>query len=157
MRNRGIVFSTDLMVAFVAVSAIVFIIVWFSSEYIENIGQNADNFSKEREAVFFMDYLVKTRNKELPSIGAAFFDWEKKRVIGNVLDKEMLKNAVNDVEEIELEHWTVRGIYVLYENGGKEWILGNDSNEGCEIYERFVIVASGIFIEKAKIGAVFCE
>mgnify|MGYP001589728766 CR=1 FL=1 len=163
MRNRGIVFSTDLMVAFVAVSAIVFIIVWFSSGYIENIARNANDFSKEREAIFFMDYLVKTRGKELPLIGAAFFDAEKKRVIGNVLDKEMLKNAVNGAEEIKLEHWTVKGIYLIYENGAKEWVLGNAENGGngkqgkCAVYERFVIVTDGVFTEKAKIGAVFCE
>ena len=155
MGNRGIVYSTDLMVAFVAVSAIVFVIVAFSSASLGKISQNFENFSREREAIFFMDYLVKAHVNEPPVIGAAFFDAEKKRVVGNVLDVGMLRNAAKEREEIKLEHQTVKGIFLQYKNTEKEWIFGGNE-ENCVIYERFVLVR-GILMQKAKVGAVFCE
>jgi len=155
MRNNGILFSTDLIVAFIAVSTIALMIVFVYSGYFGAVSDNVKAFSRDREAIFFMDYLVKTSSNELPAIGAAFFDTEKKRVVGNLLDKEALKDYTKEIGQLELEHWVVKGIFLEYENGNKDWIFGG-REEGCVIYERFVLM-NGAVMEKAKIGAVFCE
>ena len=155
MRNNGIIFSTDIMVAFIAATGVVLMIVFAFSSYFGAVSENAKNFSHDREAVFFMDYIVKTNGGDWPPIGAAFFDVQKKRVVGNLLDKEALKNSVKDTNSLQIEHSAVKGIFLEYEDGRTEWIFG-DREEGCVIYERFVLV-NGIIREKAKVGAVFCE
>jgi len=155
MRNRGIIFSTDIMVAFIASTGVVLMIVFAFSSYFGAVSENAKNFSHDREAVFFMDYLVKTGSGDGLPIGVAFFDAQKKRVVGNLLDKEALKNPVKDANSLQLEHSTVKGIFLGYESGRTEWVFGG-MEEGCTIYERFALV-NGIIREKAKIGAVFCE
>src|SRR3989344_5556475 len=100
MRNNGILFSTDLMVAFVAISTVVLMTVFVYSGYFGAVSENIKAFSRDREAIFFMDYLVKTNSNELPTIGTAFFDADKKRVIENLIDKEALDDYTKEIKQL---------------------------------------------------------
>src|SRR3989344_2653113 len=112
INEMGLLFSFDLLLAFFIMCAMLY----FMLLNIDLIAaQNADaleEFSFYQNAFSFADSSIKN--------SFAVYDWEKRRLLDNVIDYGLLKNA--DVEKLKNGKFSIEEIALEYANVKKEII-----------------------------------
>ena len=147
INEMGLLFSFDLLLAFFIMCAMLY----FMLLNIDLIAaQNADaleEFSFYQNAFSFADSSIKN--------SFAVYDWEKRRLLDNVIDYGLLKNA--DVEKLKNGKFSIEEIALEYANGKKEIIAGGGNKNNCSAVERLVSIRKDSGDEKAKILFLMCE
>src|SRR3989338_2203838 len=146
INEKGFMFSFDLLLAFFIMCTMLYFML-LNLDLIA--AQNADaleEFSFYQNAFSFADSSVKD--------SFAFYDVEKRRVLDNVLDYGLLKNA--DAQKLKNGKFFIGEIALEYANGEKEIISGRGNENNCSAVERLVRVRKDSGDEKAKILFLIC-
>lgn len=159
--SRGIVFSFDLLIAFIVMCLILYLI-------LANLNLRADSavsaqrsFALQNAALSIADTLVQNSDLNNPALGSAYFGADEHRVFGNVIDSALLAKA--GFSAIGLGSGIVlKEISLRYKSGGYKQIYLSHSPAGnCTAVERFVIVKGAaeesVAGEKALLAVVVCE
>lgn len=155
MGRKGIIFSFDLLVAFIAMCMMMHLVLANLAAIVEADAGNAQDFSVERAGIYLLDSMVKNHDTNNPALGAAYFDSAKRRVEEGVVDYALLQNA--EPGRLDLG----RGVYAQrlfaeYKSGRTETFYEGARKGECITFERFVLLGKPL-PEKAKIGLVVCS
>jgi len=148
--RKGFIFSLDLAIALVTVLLMLNLALLHFSALGQSLVAGEKKFELQKNALLLADSLVKNSDSGQPLLGAAVFDAERHRALGNTVRKEFLRAA----KPASLGNFRVKALS-LREKSGKEETFFSEENQGenCVAAERFV-VADG---EKALLRVVACE
>lgn len=148
--SKGFVFSLDSLIAsMVLLMSLSLLFFSFNAFALQNLEQSKQ-IEKELLGLALSEAIVKNRNSELPSHGAAYFNFEKKRVEANVIDPGLLKR----IKYEEFGKYILAGLY-LRDSHTKKYYF-NESNGKCLAIERFVVLKE-LIPRKTILGVVVCE
>jgi len=107
MNENGIAFSMDFAVAALASFLILAIFLYSAQAIAETRGREMKEFALKKDAVFFLDSMVKNHCSS-PMKCLAFMDLEKKRVKESILDESALAGLSGEagfagIESVRLE------------------------------------------------------
>lgn len=148
INESGLLFSFDLLLAFFIMCAMLYFML-MNMDFIA--GRNADalgEFSFYQNAFSFADSSVKD--------SFAFYDGKKHRVLDNVLDYGLLRDA--DAQKPGNGKFLIREIALEYAGGKRETIAGSpeENKNNCSAVERLVRVRKDFEEEEAKISFLLC-
>ncbi|MCX8158328.1 MAG: hypothetical protein N3D73_01540 [Candidatus Diapherotrites archaeon] len=151
---KGFVFSSDsslgLFLIFVSASFFMFFVFQNTLFYSQQLKQ----FSDFRKTSSFLNIFIRDRNENFPLLGSAYYDTDKKRIIENTIDYNLLK-------KMELPFYLLNSkiylqcLFLKYEDNKSEVFCSLDEEENCFSMERFVVVMKDKRY-KAKLIARFC-
>ncbi|MCX6798667.1 MAG: hypothetical protein NTW59_01050 [Candidatus Diapherotrites archaeon] len=149
--RKGFIFSLDLAIALITVLLMLNLALLHFNEEKESLLAGAKKSELQKNALLLADSLVKNNNAENPLLGAAFFDNEKHRVLSNVVQKELLREAQAD----SFGGWHAQALSLKTKNGAEETFFAEEKQAGkdCVAVERFVIAGT----EKALLRVAACE
>ena len=133
--------------AFLAILLMVFIMMSTINERTENQVGELNKIELQRKAIFLIDSIVKNRNEENPLLGSAIFDKQKKRVLQNRLDVELLKN----VKPIQSEEFYISKL--SFTTNKEEIIFQSKPKGNCISIDRTVTIVNKI----GKLEVIACE
>ena len=156
--EKGIVFSIDLMISFLAIITMFYLI-------LINFGGLAEGevgFGKDaalwKNSVFLLDSMVKSFDENGFANNVTYFNAMKRRVESNVLDYaalRLLSEKLRGKGDLSKgDEFFVKEISLGYKNGGSETLFSSTLQGGnCFAVERLVIVNNG----KAILKGVVCS
>ncbi len=147
--DRGFAFSLDITFSSILVFAMLFLATFYFGTESESALESVRKFGLWKNALSVADSLVKNRS-ENGLLGAAVFDEEKRRVMGNELDLKRIR----EITGIESSEFFVKEVSISFKGGRREAVRINEKNAGsCISIERVV----GAENEIALLGVVACE
>ncbi|MFH1224501.1 MAG: hypothetical protein V1676_01730 [Candidatus Diapherotrites archaeon] len=160
--RRGIVFSFDLLIAFIVMCLILCLILVNMNLRADSAVSAQRSFALQHAALSVADTLVQNADLNNPALGSAYFGEDKRRVFGNVIDGTLLAKA--DFAGISLGKGIfLKEVSLRYKSGEYGQIHRSPLPAGsCTAAERFVVVkgaaiAKGATEEKAILTVVACE
>lgn len=156
MKNKGFIFSFELVASLFATLLILLVVLSQTNYFVKKNLETEKQLEFERKAIFLADSLVKNFDKENPILGIAFQNHELKRTENNVIDKELFEKSQwtqknfsgIKIIKIELKTKNNENIVVFEEN--------TENEKRCIVLERFVLVNS--FEDfKALVAVTVCE
>jgi hypothetical protein len=126
--NKGY-FSIDLIIAY---SIVLVGIVFLTTYFFQNYEYLKPDNELTQKTIFFADSLIKNRNPGDPIKGSAEIDYEKKRVMTNILSKELL----NKINSYQIDNFFIKEISLDKKIIFKENLM----SEECKTIKRYVIV-----------------
>jgi len=149
--KRGIVFGLDGIVACSILLFSLFVIFTSLAAHVHAARANAQDAEKLLFAAAIGEAIVKNRDGQNPSRGAAYFNTSKNRVEVNVLDEALL----GKMGKRNFGEFTLSAIYER-DNLGKRYFFNEEiSDEECAAVERFVQI-KGEQERRAVVGVVVC-
>ncbi len=139
--QKGIIFSTDAMLAF---SITLLMILGFAialGNYSERMSEKSESFFLEEKTFMVADSFVKNYNSENTMLGACIVDYEKKRVKSNWIDSTNFE----EIKQVDINGFFVKEI-VAKSNitektpSEKHIFLDNFEGKNCLKVERFVLI-----------------
>jgi len=146
INERGLLFSFDLLLAFFIMCAMLYFMLLNIDLIAERNGKALEEFSFYQNAFSFADSSIKD--------SFAVHDGEKRRLLDNVIDYGLLKNA--DAQKLKNGKFSIGKIALEYADGKKETISESGSENNCSAVERLVRVRKDSGDEKAKILFLIC-
>jgi hypothetical protein len=147
--EKGQIFGIDAMLSFTIMLFCVLIFAINLSNHSQNALNNLLDFELEEKAILITDSLIKNRDENNPLLGACIVDYDKKRVLENIIDKDLLRKAKTASFE---------GIFAkqikINQNGTEESIILDKRNTTqCISVKRFVLIDA----QKAVLEAMICR
>lgn len=152
-QNNGFFFSLDLAVTVVIGISMIFLIFAFHVNLIEERINVNKNFELWKNTVFVADSLVKNNYEEMPVLGSAVLDLEKKRVKSNEIDLKFLQNINSEQTKWLEKEFSVKKIALVFHDREKVLLEKKVDSASCIVVERTVLVMG----ETAKILVVGCN
>ncbi|HIH10487.1 MAG TPA: hypothetical protein HA254_07525 [Candidatus Diapherotrites archaeon] len=150
--DRGIIFTTDSLIASIAVLLILLSASGESESLLLGSAKNSSTIQLQLFASSLSEAIVKNSDPENPAHGAAYFDNGRKRAQANIIDGALL-------ERIGKENFGKYTLAGIYERDGQEMreLFMETSNGRCASAERFVIIKGALGERRAVLGVVACE
>ena len=146
INERGLLFSFDLLLAFFIMCAMLYFMLLNVNLIAERNGNALEEFSFYQNAFSFADSSIKD--------SFAVYDREKRRILDNVIDYGLLKNA--DAQKLENGKFSIGKISLEYADGKKEVISESGNESNCSAVERLVRVRKEFQDGKAKLSFLIC-
>lgn len=146
--KSGFAFSVDLLCAFIGICLISLVSIQFVHNSVEANAKQLRDFELEKNAVMLLDAMVKNRNAENPSLGAAVFDGEKHRAMENNIDLDYLKQANPAIAK----NVFLKSLELVFKDGARKTIIESPFGKNCLGVSRLVLVGG----KKALLEGVVC-
>ena len=148
--DRGFMFSLDAVIASMLLLFAFYTLIISVSSFAGQGSAQEEYVEKEMLALAVSEAIVKNRNMENPSTGAAYFNSEKMRVEQNVIDPALVSKAT----PMEFGKYELSAIYER-NRAGKKYFFEQE-RENCIVMERFVLMKE-LLERKTIIGVEVCE
>lgn len=148
--EKGHVFSTDLMVSFIALVGIMFLIASISANFSKEKTIELKKTVLEKNAIFLADSIVKNFDKNNAFYGNAFSDPEKRRIKPNELNENFENFFVPENSEFFVKKISIKSMKSGLE---KTFFEEGKDSANCIAIERFVLIAG----QKANFLVMSCE
>jgi hypothetical protein len=147
--QKGQIFGIDAMISFAIMLFCVLIFVITLANQSQNTLNNLLDFELEEKAALISDSLVKNRDENNSLFGACLIDYDKKRVLENTIEKELLRKA----KTAEFEGIFAKQITVTQNKKTEIIILDKRNSAQCISIKRFVLID----MQKAILEAMICR
>jgi hypothetical protein len=152
MNNKGIIFSTDTTISFILALFTLLIFTLFLSNIILAQEREIKQTELDEKALFMADSLVKNQNEENATLGACFYDSDKKRVLTNSIDYITLKT---NSKQVETGNFFVKQIKIKFIKTNQIEVikLSEQSSNECTTVKRFTLINN----EKSTTEVTVCK
>lgn len=142
--SKGLVFTSDLMIAFLAMLIMLMISLVFASQTLEKEKSFFEQNQAEKKALILLDHLIKNSSDQN---GLAVFDNNKNRVLENMIEAGKLE-TVN-------EKWRPLGFELFLQSFEEGFSSISAPEKACLVFRRPVTVHGTE--EKMFLGVKACE
>ena len=139
LNEKGIIFSTDVIIAFIIALITTLIFVSYMSNITLNEERKIEQIELDEKAIFIIDSMVKNQNEENALLGACNYDGAKKRVLTNNLNYLQIKT---NSKPLSLENFFVKSIAITFTgtNQKETIILSEELAKNCTSIKRFTLI-----------------
>jgi len=139
LNEKGIIFSTDVIISFVIMLFTILIFILFLSNTFLSEKRKIEQIELDEKAMFLIDSMVKNQNEENSILGACNYDATKKRVLTNNLNYTQIKT---NSKPITFGDFFVKSITITFTTTTqKETInLSEKNSKNCISVKRFTII-----------------
>jgi len=149
LNERGIIFSTDVVISFIIALIMMLIFVLYLSNLILSEERKISQIELDEKALFIVDSMIKNQNLENALLGACNYDSSKKRVLTNNLNYTQIKT---NLKPISFGKFFVKSVTITFSNTNqKETIqLSEKNSANCINVKRFSLVEGAKAIIEVK-------
>lgn len=137
--EKGIIFSTDALIAFIIALVTTLIFVSYMSNISLNEERKIEQIELDEKAIFIIDSMVKNQNEENALLGACNYDTSKKRVLTNNLNYLQIKT---NSKPLSLGNFFVKNIAITFSSTNQKEIiiLSEEFAKNCTNIKRFALI-----------------
>lgn len=137
--EKGIIFSTDAITAFIIALITTLVFVSYMSNIALNEERKIEQIELDEKAIFIIDSMVKNQNEENALLGACNYDGAKKRVLTNNLNYLQIKT---NSKPLSLGNFFVKSVAITFvsTNQKETIILSEDFSKNCTSTKRFALI-----------------
>jgi len=134
--QKGQIFGIDSMISFTIMLFCVLVFATTLSNESQNTSQNLLDYELEEKALLITDSLVKNHDENNPLLGSCIIDTDKKRVLTNILDIELIRKS----KPINLNGIFAKQITVNTQGKIETIKLDEKNSNECIAVKRFAMV-----------------